>query len=178
VAKLVVLLRAINVGGRNKVLMADLRAVLDGLGYEEVKTIGQTGNIVLSTSQSAAEAGDTIATELGARYAFAPKVMVRSKTSFLKAVKDNPYPQAESKPTTLHVAFLSDKLSAGALEDFDRQRYLPDTFEVKGREIYFHLPNGAGRTELLGALSEKRLGVAATFRNWNTVSKLVDHLDA
>lgn len=175
--KLVVLLRGINVGGRNKVLMADLRLLLGELGYEDVKTIGQTGNIVLSTDRSAADTGETIATALSSEYAFAPKVMVRNKSQFMKAVEANPYPQAESKPTTLHVAFLSEKLPAGALKDFDLERYLPDTFEVKGREIYFHLPNGAGRTELLGALSEKRLGVDATLRNWNTVSKLAAHLD-
>lgn len=173
-AKLVVLLRGINVGGHGKVKMADLRSLLDDLGYDDVQTVVQTGNIVLSTGAPPADVCGTIEKAMGAQLGVAPKVMVRTKQQFLKVLEANPYPEAAANPTTLHVAFLEDKPLASVIKAIDRKPFLPDTFEASGREIYFHLPNGAGRTKLLGAVTEKRLGVAATLRNWNTVTKLAD----
>ena len=173
-ARLVVLLRAINVGGTSKIAMADLRTLLDELGYEDVTTVLQTGNIVLSSPKSAEDTGAEIEKAVADELGVTSRVLVRTRRQFLSVVERNPFPEAVSDGKKLHVAFLAGKPDAEELKKIDRDALLPERFEVIGKEIYFHLPNGMGRTKIFGKITDKRLGTASTLRNWNTVMKVAD----
>jgi uncharacterized protein (DUF1697 family) len=98
-------------------------------------------------------------------------VLLRTAEELAVVADANPYLARERDPKKLHVVFLSE---APGSTDLDPDRSPGDAFAVRGREIYLHLPNGMGRTKLSIDWFERRLGVRATARNWNTVLKLID----
>ncbi|MEP6697910.1 MAG: DUF1697 domain-containing protein [Pseudonocardiales bacterium] len=173
----VALLRGVNVGGRSTIAMADLRRLVTGLGYEGVRTLLQSGNVVLTASKAPAtvarEIEKAIAKELGAD----PKVLVRTRDELAAVIEGNPMPAAVSNGARFFVTFLSGEPPKGALSELDPVDFAPDEFRGGGREIYLHCPDGVHDSRLARALSEKRLGVIATTRNWNTVTKLLATAD-
>ena len=170
----VALLRGINVGGRTKIAMADLRKLFAGLGGEDVTTYLQSGNVVFKSSAAAAVfAGsieERIADELGLRVT----VVMRTAADLATVAAKNPFADRGAEPTQLHVVFLSEKPAAARVRALDTTRGEPDEFRVAGREIYLHYPNGYGRSKITNAWFEKELGVAGTARNWRTVTKLAE----
>ena len=164
-----VLLRGINVGGKAKLAMADLRALLEGLGYDDVTTYLQSGNAVVSSRKKPkpADLEAAIERELG----LSLKVMIRSGKELERVVDANPFPEATKNPKTLHVSFLSGRPKS---TDVDADAIAPDQVAFAGTEMYVFTPNGIGRSKVSQHASDKKLGVAATARNWNTVLKLVE----
>lgn len=174
-ARFVALLRGINVGGRRKVGMEDLREVLRSLGHTDVETYLQTGNAVFTTTRTdAAALAREIEDEIGRQLGSDAKVLVRTPAELAALVDANPFPRAVTEPSKLHVAFLSETPDAERVASIDPARFAPDEFRVGERAIYLWYPNGAGRTKLTNDLLERRLGVTATSRNWNTVLKLLE----
>jgi len=170
----VALLRGINVGGHKRVAMADLRQLLTGLGFDDVRTYVQSGNAVFtSDTNDPPMLATAIAAELARSLGFDVPVIVRSRTALTKVVQDNPFPAAANDPTKLHVTFLADPLPPAALRDLDPGLYEPEEFATRKREIYLSLPNGLGVSKLAVAV-EKRLEVPGTTRNWRTVTALLD----
>jgi uncharacterized protein (DUF1697 family) len=169
VATYVALLRGVNVGGKNTVPMADLRRVFESLGHGEVRTFIQSGNVVLTARRAVTPKSleAAIAKELGVT----TTVVLRTPAELEKVVKVNPFASAD--PSTLHVGFMVTQPPAASLAKLDGAPFEPDEFAVRGREIYFHLPNGMGRTKLPGYL-DRRLTVPTTVRNWKTVNKLIE----
>jgi uncharacterized protein (DUF1697 family) len=179
----VALLRGINLGGHNKVAMADLRKVVTSLGHADVTTYIQSGNVVFSTSQTdtaalAAALEQSIATALGVK----ARVVVLSREELAQVARDNPYSD-EPNPKCVHAVFLSGEPGA---EVADRvataqhqviQQGSRDTAQVIGRTIFLHTPDGYGRSDLAAALvklgQRKTDDVAGTARNWATVTKLI-----
>jgi uncharacterized protein (DUF1697 family) len=169
-AKKVALLRGINLGARNKVAMADLRDLFAGLGAEDVTTYVQSGNVVFAgdVDASAIEAG--IKRDLGLDIT----VLVRSAAELDRLVARNPFAKKASDPKQLHVTFLAGKPAAGRVAELDPERSPGDEFTVAGQEVYLYCPQGYGPSKLSNDYFEKTLGVAATTRNWNTVTKLAE----
>lgn len=172
--RLVALLRGVNVGGRNILPMASLRGALAGLGYTDVETHLQSGNVVFDpgedTSQRAAQRIEQLlASELGV----AVPVLLRDAAALQAIVDANPLAPVADNPSRLLVTFLSAPADESRVAELDRSAYEPDRFAAVGREIYVWAPNGVSKTELTYAFWEKRLGVTATARNWNTVTKLL-----
>jgi len=167
----VALLRGINVGGANKVPMADFRTVVAGLGYADVQIYIPSGNVVFGSS--AKEAALVVSLEAAIAQAFSLQipVVVRSNAQLAAVLAADPFPDAASN--LAHVAFLSAKPPAKAVAALDPDRSPPDVFRVVGREVYLHYPNGSGRSKLTGDYLERVLGVRATVRNRNTVTKLL-----
>ncbi|MGO8956240.1 MAG: DUF1697 domain-containing protein [Streptosporangiaceae bacterium] len=165
-------LRGINVGGHNKVPMAELRALLTELGYADLATHLQSGNAVFSSAAPAAELeqqiGDAVAARLGVNCA----IMVRTGAELAAAVTGSPLGAEPENPSRYFVAFLSAQPAAAVLGALEGVSFEPDALWVYGREAYLWCPAGAGDTKLTNAALEKRLGVAATARNWTTVTKL------
>ncbi|MGW0826012.1 DUF1697 domain-containing protein [Streptomyces sp. NPDC002845] len=169
------LLRGINVGGSKKVPMAELRTLLQGLGYGDVATYLQSGNVVFSTDGGdehslAEEIGQAIAKHFG----FTVDVLVRDH-AYLRAVREAcPFPAAELQPKQLHVTYLSTQPTPDRYADLDQPAFLPEEFRIGDRALYLYAPEGLGRSQLADALSKPRLtkGLIATTRNWNTVVKL------
>lgn len=169
------LLRAINLGSRNKISMPDLRALFeDRIGAREVRTHVQSGNVVFrhaerSPAAVAAAVERAIADGLGLDV----KVLVRTPSDLAAVVEASPF-AASAGVSGLHVTFLAGTPAADRVAAIDRSRFAPDEFVVVGREVHLHCPDGYGRSKLTNAFFEKRLGQPATTRNWRTVTTLAD----
>jgi uncharacterized protein (DUF1697 family) len=177
VAGQIVLLRGINVGGHRRIAMADLRAVLETLGYDNVRTHLQSGNVVLESGLTATrlkgEIEDSLAAELGVEV----EVFVRSHKEIAAVLARDPLGAVANNPSRYLVSFLSGKPSAAGVKEAKAIDVEPEQFVVHGREIYAWHPDGVHNSKLAKVLSEKRLGVTATARNWNTVTKLLELAD-
>jgi uncharacterized protein (DUF1697 family) len=177
----VALLRGINVGGRNKVAMADLREVVSSLGHTDVVTYIQSGNVVF-TSRSADTAGlaASLETRLAERLGVRPLVVVLSRDELARVIADNPFPD-ETDPKHLHAWFRAEPLepdelrAVGEAEQRARQKGSRDDVRVVGRTLFLRTPDGLGRSELAAQLA--RPAARATARNWATVTKLLALMD-
>lgn len=170
----IALLRGINLGARNRVPMPGLRDLLFKLGCEDVATLVQSGNIVLTATAGAADLERDLQAQIAEAFGVDTPVLVRTRDQLAKVVADNPLPAAESDPKRFQVSFLSappDAAVAGALEAAD---LAPEQVAVRGREIYAWHPAGIQSSPLAKLLTDRRLGVTATARNWNTVTKLLE----
>ncbi|HEY4347141.1 MAG TPA: DUF1697 domain-containing protein [Gaiellaceae bacterium] len=168
------LLRGVNVGGKNKLPMSELRALIEGLGHEEIATYVQSGNVVFRTTRAAPGLAAGIEAAIEDATGLRVKVLLRTHPELVKAAASNPYAERESTPSKLHVVFLSNAPARAAIESLDPDRSPGDRFAVIGSEIYLDVPSGSGRSKLTLDYFEKRLAVVATARNWNTLLKLIE----
>ena len=169
----VALLRGINLGSSKRVAMADLRALLTGLGHDQVTTILQSGNAVFtSTRRSATEIGQQISTRVAADLGVQSEVIVVTRAQLDAVLAAHPFDKPEAAPTQHHVAFLAADVPAARLQKIDFEEYAPEELHLGNRAAYLRYPNGMARAKLQHAVVEKLLGVSATSRNWNTVLKL------
>ncbi len=161
----VALLRAINVGGTGMLPMKDLASLCTGLGFENVKTYIQSGNVVFRCGLAEESVRKKLEAALEDRTGKPVDVMIRTAAELRAVFEGNPFPDAE--PSKVAVAFGPGKVAKGLLEDF----VIPGREEVRlgKREIYIHYPDGMGRTKLKLPASA---GVSTT-RNINTIAKLV-----
>lgn len=158
----VALLRGVNVGGNKMLKMEDLRKTFESLGYTNVRTVLQSGNVIFDAKTKPRD----LESHLGVR------VVLRTQAEIRSAIARNPYPaEAENDPGHLIVVFLSAALPSD--EPLHKFALPHEKFVVKGKEIYIHFGEGMGRSKLAESLTEKKLGVVPTARNWNTVNKLV-----
>ena len=172
----VMLLRGINVGGTGKLKMADLRALLQKLGAREVQTHVQSGNVVFSGLVDAAAFEEIVAGEIERAHGFRPRVLVIAEEDFREIVAGYPYPEAFEAPKTRHVWFLAGP----GMPDLDAMTDLAtasERFEITGRALYLHAPDGIARSKL-AERAERLIGVPATARNLNTCQRLLELLDA
>lgn len=170
------LLRGVNVGTKNSLPMAELRAMLTKLGCTDVQTYVQSGNAVFATKLSAAELTKAIEAALQ-RYMGRPIATTLRTQRRLKAIVDaNPFADVATSPAHLCVTFLSHAPTEAEIAPLRAQDWSPELFQAAGEEIYTWYPNGQGRSALAVALGKLRLRGAVTTRNWNTVQKLLEML--
>ena len=174
----IVLLRGINVGGHRPVAMADLRAVLTDRGYEDVRTHLQSGNVVLSSGESAEQTRRAIEDALAATFGDGIEVFVRTRKELADVLEGDPLRAVADNPSRYVVMFLSGTPDASALKAAKAADAGDEQFIAVGRVIYLWCPDGLHNAKLAKLLSERRLGVSATARNWNTVAKLLELADA
>ncbi len=172
-ARYVALLRGINLGGKRRMAMQDLRALLSGLGYTDVATLLQSGNAVFT---SARRQPDKVCAEvergIGETLGMPVRCVIRTAAQLAAVVAANPFPEHAGDGAKLMVAFLSGTVRGSALAGLDAGRFAPDEFRVAGGEIYLWLPNGASGSRIPIDFWDKQTGVLTTTRNWNTVTKL------
>jgi uncharacterized protein (DUF1697 family) len=176
-ARQIVLLRGINVGRNRRVSMAALRELLTDLGFEEVRSHLQSGNVVLTSSTPAKRLESELERHLAAKLGLDIKVLVRTRAQLADVIKRNPLGKVADNPSRYMVTFLSAKPSAKVVRELEKVDVAPERFVVSGREIFAWYPNGFQRAKLGKVLAEKELGVTATARNWNTVIKLLELAD-
>ncbi len=165
----VALLRGINVGGRHRVPMGELRAVAERLAYRDVATYVQSGNLVFTAGDEAVGIGTELQAALETRFGFGIPVVLRSREEIERIAARHPFEDRESDPARLHVFFLAGDPDAGKVASWHPERFAPDEVRIQGREVYAHLPNGMGRSKLT-----VELGTPATARNWRTVQAIRD----
>lgn len=172
------LLRGINLGPRNKVRMADLRELVESLGHENVRTHILSGNVLFETRRRKAhDLEHEFKRGIKERFGLDIAVLVRTRDELEEIVRKNPLPHAETEGARLFVLFLSENPSRDRIQDIKADAYKPEEFAVGDRAIYAWFRRGLQGSRLAGALSDKRLGVTVTNRNWNTVTKLLELAD-
>lgn len=168
------LLRGINVGGANKLPMADLLATAALLGFAGTRTYLQSGNIVFSAAKAdEAEIAGKLADALERRNGLTAGVMVRNLEQWGKIVADNPFAAAAAQPKTLHAFVMAAEPSAERLRELKARDFGADAWRMAGDTLYMHTPDGFGKSKLAGSV-ERLLKVPMTGRNWNTVLALWD----
>jgi uncharacterized protein (DUF1697 family) len=176
VSRQVVLLRAVNVGGR-KLAMASLRSGLEAAGCSDVITYIQSGNVVLTPPASGpADLQGWLEGVISEIAGFDVPVVVRTLSELERTVARNPYPEATG--TQLHVVFFASAPADDMLGNVDLPTFEPETCSLLDRDLYMYLPSGMGQAKLAIALErsarKSKTPMIGTARNWNTVLKLVD----
>ena len=164
--KHVALLRGINVGGKAKLPMGELRDIFAACGATAVETYIQSGNVVFEADAPEACVA-AVTAEIARVYGYPGRIVLRSGAEMAGVLKGNPFAGAPAE--ALHVYFLADWPAEVAL---DAGRSPGDSFAVRGREVYLHLPNGMARTKLTNAYFDRKLKTVSTARNWRTVGVL------
>jgi uncharacterized protein (DUF1697 family) len=170
----IALLRGINVGGNKKVAMSDLIALAADLGFENARTLLQSGNLVFSAAGRSADVVEALLEKaLAKKLDLVTRVFVRPASDWIKIVAANPFlDEAERDPGHLALMLLKDKTSPKALVSLKGSIVGREYFEAHGREIYAFYPDGFGTSKFTTALIDRKLETTVTARNWNTVLKI------
>lgn len=171
----VVLLRGINVGGRNPLPMAPLRGLLERLGATDVKSVLQSGNLVFRGAIDGRAFGATVEDEIARQHGFRPRALVLAGEDFRARAEAYPWPEAWDDPKSGHIWFCD---GAGARDPapFVALAAPDERVAPAGAAFYLHAPSGIGRSKL-AARAERLLGVPATARNLATTKRIVGLLD-
>jgi uncharacterized protein (DUF1697 family) len=168
----IALFRGVNVGGKNTLPMKELASILADLGALNVKTYIQSGNAVfMSSEKDALRFSNKISLEIKKRRGFEPRVMLLELEEIERAMKKNPFPEAEADPKVLHVSFLASEPVKPNLKALESLKIESERFQLIDKVFYLHAPEGIGRSKL-AANTERLLGVPMTDRNWRTVCKI------
>ncbi len=171
----VALLRSVNIGGYGRMAMNDLRETFGSLGYDDIVTYIQSGNVLFtSASKSEDSIIETIESRIAHDFGDSPAVLLRSVGELRRIGSKSPYAKAGANPARHHVTFLDEAPAKAALEALELPASGKDELVVSGREVYVHTPDGYAGTKYTGTFIERRLGVVSTTRNWNTVTKLCE----
>lgn len=171
----IAMLRGINVGPHKRMKMEKLRAGCEGLGFEDVKTYIQSGNVVfraakLADTALAKKISDCIVRDFG----FSADVITRTGEEMGRIIKSNPLRKKGVDEAKLHVVFLAEKPTPASLKKLQELTLAPDRVRSLGREINFYFPNGVSGSSLWKHPLDKVLAITGTMRNWNTVNKLYE----
>jgi len=174
----VALLRGINVGGRNRLPMSSLVAILESAGCREAATYIQSGNAVFKANiESRTRMADEISREIEKEHGFRPAIQLITAAELGAAIDSNPYPQAVTDPKTLHLSFLASVPQQERVADAERLLSESESLAINGNLLYLHAPEGIGRSRFAGGV-ERVLQVQMTGRNWRTILKLDELVSA
>jgi uncharacterized protein (DUF1697 family) len=169
------LLRGINVGGKNKLPMKGLTEMFVEMGYGQVRTYIQSGNVIFTAVPGAsAQLSGLITTEIAKRFGVRTPVVLRTVEQLGAIICNNPFLKQDIPEETLHVLFLANLPSQRAVNELDPDRSPPDVFIVRGQEVYLHLPHGVARSKLTTDYFDSKLATTSTGRNWRTVTMLFE----
>ncbi|WP_396190808.1 DUF1697 domain-containing protein [Flavobacterium sp.] len=170
------LLRGINVSGHNMIKMEALKTTLEAIGFSNVVTYIQSGNVFVETDEeSSFGVGFKIKQEIFKTFGHEVPVIVIGKNDLELCFKNNPFLKQKDVDTKkLYVAFVSKELSSSAINELKISQFKPDEAAIDGNRIFIKYDIGAGKTRLDQKYIEKKLNVTATIRNWNTVTKLLE----
>lgn len=166
------LLRGINVGGHKKVPMTELRGIMTGLGWGDVRTYLQSGNAVFRTEDP--DPGPTLERAIADHFGFEVPCLVRTSDELRAIAAACPFPAAELDPAKLLVLVLDGEVAPDHFAGVDAEAYAPDEFHHIGQAVYCYFPHGMGRSKLTGVLGAVRPPLVMTGRNWRTVQRLIE----
>ena len=173
-ARYVAFLRGINLGPTNKISMPALRELTEDLGYTDVTTYINSGNVIMTSADSAAKIEQRLAAAIKAEFGLTVDVAVRTPARLATIVAENPYPDGD--PSQVTVAFLTKAAGADAKAKVAAVAADHEPFSFSGQEVYVHYSRGLGRSKLAREFSGI-VGVSATVRNLRTITKVLDLCD-
>jgi len=154
--------------------MKTLVALLENMGLSDIKTYIQSGNVVFRIHDNdPVELASQISAAISVQHAFTPRVMLLTPVDLDTAVNNNPYPEAEHEPKTLHLTFLESVPTSPDLASLEALKTKNERYKLIKKVLYLHAPEGIGRSKLAARI-EPALGVAVTMRNWRTVNKIIE----
>jgi len=170
------MLRGINVSGHKKIKMADLRDYLSEIGFGDVKTYIQSGNIIFSYKESDPNTiAEMIASQIKSKYDFDVPTLVKTTEDFEYVVTHNPFTDKKDMAIEkIYVTFLADTPDSENISKLNDLDFNNEEFVLDGRYVYLYFDNGFGKAKLNNNFLENKLKVRATTRNWKTVSKLLE----
>ena len=170
----VLLFRGINVGGNNLLPMKALVSILQNLGFDDVNTYIQSGNVVFRASKSPAKnIVSKIAVAIERDFGFSPQITLLSVADLHGIVAKNPFVADAAEPKFLHCFFLSEVPGDPDVKGLDAILGKDEVYLLTEKALYLHAPQGIGRSKF-AQRAEKLIGVSGTARNWRTVSKIVE----
>jgi len=168
----IALFLGINVGGRHRIKMTDLRLLLKDLGLEDVNSYIQSGNLVFRSEKvDTSELSEKISAAIADNYDFKPKVLILKKEKFVWDMEANPFPEVESDDRRLHVFFLAEKAENPDIAGMEEVKNDSEQFELTENAFYLYAPDGVGHSKLVSKL-DRLIGVPTTGRNWRTIRKI------
>lgn len=169
----VALLRGVNVGGNKKVPMAELRELLSGLGYTDVRTHLNSGNAVFSSANThAEEIASDIENGIQNTLSQTVRCLLRTGEELRTTITGNPFGSVATDGAKMMALFLFDTPDPLLLATYDPQTLAPEEISLGERVVYQWCPHGVSESPLVGQFVERHLKVAVTARNWNTVTRL------
>src|SRR5690606_26753229 len=172
--KKIAILRGINVGGKKKILMADLRILCENLGWTNVKTFIQSGNLIFNATEENAELGKRLENAITEKYGFDVPVMLRNSEEVQTLIDKNPFYDKQAELGRLHITFLNEKPIAENVKQLETCNYQPDKFVMGDKEVFIFCKGKYHESKLTNNFIEKKLKVTATTRNWKSLLKLND----
>jgi uncharacterized protein (DUF1697 family) len=169
------ILRGINVSGQKLMPMKELKALFEELGFQDVSTYIQSGNVLFrAETADAQKLASQIEGRILERYQFQVPVLIRTPADLQAAIGRNPFLQQNNLDTSkLHITFLADHPAQARIRQVSSANYEPDQCHISGKEVFLYCPQGYGRTKLNNTFFETKLGVTATTRNLKTVRQLI-----
>ena len=172
-------LRGINVGGHKKIKMADLRELYASLGFRNVRTLLQTGNVIFDSDETdLALVKARLEAGIHEAFGFDVQAIMRSSAAFRSIFSRHPFTEAQlDEPRKIVVVFLSDAASEQAVDDLRESNPGREFIWADGRQLYVFYTDGQARSKLDNSRIERALGLQCTARNWNTCNKLLKLLE-
>lgn len=168
------LLRGINVSGHNMMKMEALKTMLENIGFQNIRTYLQSGNVFVDSDEEASKVGFTIKQEIFKVFGHEVPVVMITKEDLKSCFSNNPFLKGKDIDTKkLYVAFISTKLKKENINDLKISQFKPDEASIDENRIFIKYDVGAGKTRFDQKYIEKKLNVTATIRNWNTVTNLL-----
>ncbi|MEL4307606.1 DUF1697 domain-containing protein [Joostella sp. CR20] len=171
--KKIAILRGINVGGKRKIIMHDLKSMCEQLGLEDVKTYIQSGNLIFKSDKPNSQLENILEKAITEKYGFDVPVIVRTEKELDNSINNNPFIDKDTDVKQLHLTFLKEKPD---IENFQKALTFnaePDKFKIDNKDAYIFCSGKYHQSKLTNIFFEKHLKVRATTRNWKTVLKLL-----
>jgi len=168
----IAILRGINVGGKRKILMADLKSMCEKLGLKNVETYIQSGNLIFNSDRQNSELENDLEKAITEKFGFDVPVIVRTEKELETSINNNLFFDKDADVKQLHLTFLKEKPSKENIDKTRTYNYEPDKFKIADKDIFIFCSGKYHESKLTNNFFERQLKVGATTRNWKTVLKL------
>lgn len=168
----IAILRGINVGGKRKVLMTDLKSLCEKLDWISVQTYIQSGNVIFQSTEHSSVLENALEKAITEQYGFDVPVIVIHAEELQVAIQKNPFYNISTDISQLHLTFLKEKPTNENLKQAIAYNYEPDSFVIDEKAVYIYCNGKYHKSKLTNNFFEKKLKVGATTRNWKTILKL------
>jgi uncharacterized protein (DUF1697 family) len=170
------ILRGINVSGQRKILMSDLQTLYVDLGFDNVITYIQSGNVIFQHTENVTDkdVSEKIEQAISEKFSFEVPVIVRSVEEIKNILERNSFINQGLDEEKLHVTFLADFPEKQLISSMDQYNFSPDKFIITGKDVFLYCLGGYGKTKLSNTFFEQKLKVKASTRNWRTINKLFE----